>query len=110
MDQNGRQTLTALSSADDGTIVQLWADPTLHALLTTGESSFADCETPTGAINDVNVTFTLAHTPSPATSLQLTLNGQMLYPVGDDYTLSTATITMNIAPVEGSKLRAWYRY
>lgn len=35
LDGNHRPTLTALSSANDGTIVQLWADPTLHALLTT---------------------------------------------------------------------------
>lgn len=33
MDGNSRATLTALSSANDGAIVELWADPTTHALL-----------------------------------------------------------------------------
>lgn len=37
-DQNSRGTLIALSSANDGSIVQLWADPTTHALLTTSAS------------------------------------------------------------------------
>lgn len=33
LDENSRPTLTALSNADDGTIVDLWADPTTHRLL-----------------------------------------------------------------------------
>lgn len=33
IDENSRQTLTALSNADDGTIVDLWADPVTHRLL-----------------------------------------------------------------------------
>lgn len=33
LDENSRPTLTALSSDGDGSIVDLWADPTTHALL-----------------------------------------------------------------------------
>src|ERR1700759_2079318 len=41
LDENSRPTLTALSNANDGTIVDLWADPTTHRLLvdSTGGSS-----------------------------------------------------------------------
>ncbi len=38
-------------------------------------SVFADAETPTGAINGSNVTFTLATAPNPAASLELHNNG-----------------------------------
>lgn len=112
MDENSRATLTAMSSANDGTIVQLWADPTLHALLTTssGGTNFVDAETPSGAVNGANTIFVLAHTPSPALSLQFVVNGQVLTAVGVDYTLSTATVTVNTAPPTDSIVRAWYRY
>ena len=33
LDQNSRPTLTALSNANDGAIVPLWADPVTHRLL-----------------------------------------------------------------------------
>jgi hypothetical protein len=33
LDENSRPTLTALSSAGDGSIVDLYADPVLHRLL-----------------------------------------------------------------------------
>lgn len=72
--------------------------------------SFADAETPTGTINGSNVTFTLAHTPNPAASLQLFLNGQELIAGGADYTLSTATITAASAPKTGDVLIAFYRF
>ncbi len=72
--------------------------------------SFADAETPTGAVNGSNDIFTLAHTPSPATSLIFAVNGQILSPVGVDYTLVTATVTVNFPPPEGSIIRCWYRY
>ncbi len=75
-----------------------------------GAPNFVDAETPTGAINDANAIFTLAHTPSPAVSLQLFINGQLLTAGGVDYTLSTATITVGVAPPTGSVVRCWYRY
>lgn len=71
--------------------------------------SFADNETPSGLVNGSNVTFTLAHAPSPAGSLRLFLNGQRLT-VTTDYSLSTLTVTMGAAPVSGDVLLADYRY
>ena len=71
--------------------------------------NFADDETPSGLINSSNVTFTLAHSPSPAASLELFLNG-LVQNRGVDYTLSTNTITFTSAPVTGSTLLGWYRY
>lgn len=54
-------------------------------------------EVPSGTVNSVNVTFTLAHIPSPASSLQLQL-GRQPQIQGTDYTLSGATITYTTAP------------
>lgn len=72
--------------------------------------SNADGETPSGLINSSNTVYTLVHTPSPAFSLQLYLNGALQQAGGGDYTLSSATITFNSAPLTGSILLAWYRY
>ncbi len=72
--------------------------------------TFADAEVPTGTINGVNATFTVAHTVSPAASLKLFKNGQELIAGGADYTLATATITMVTAPATGDTLIAFYRF
>ncbi len=53
---------------------------------------FVDQQTPSGAINGVNTTFTLSQTPSPSTSLYAYRNGLLLAP-GVDYTLSGNVIT-----------------
>ena len=72
--------------------------------------SFADEETPTGDVNGSNTEFTLANTPSPASSLQFVVNGQVLTSGGEDFTLATATVTTVTAPPTGSVIRVWYRY
>jgi hypothetical protein len=65
-------------------------------------------ETPTGAINGANTTFTLVATPV-ANSEQVFLNGLLLEPgAGNDYTISGATITMLTAPATGDRLKANY--
>lgn len=64
-----------------------------------GGSSYAFSETPSGTKDGANTTFTLANAPSPAASLLLTLNGQVLAPAGVDFTLSGSTITMINAPI-----------
>lgn len=66
-------------------------------------------EVPTGSINSSNQSFVLANTPNPASSLAVYLNGQRLTVTGD-YTLSTDTISMVIAPVTGDILFCDYRY
>lgn len=70
---------------------------------------FYENEVPTGAINGSNVTYTLAATPL-GSSLHLYLNGQLLFAgVGEDFTISGATITMAAAPATGERLVATYR-
>jgi hypothetical protein len=69
---------------------------------------FVDNETPVGMINSSNVTFTLAHTPSPSASLLLYLNGVLQF-FGVNYTLATATITYTVAPTTGMTHVAYYR-
>lgn len=73
--------------------------------------SFADAEAPSGTKNSSNLNFTLAHTPSPAASLQLDWNGLILL-AGTDFTLSGAAITMasGNAPGATDTFQAWYRY
>lgn len=66
-------------------------------------------EVPAGTINGVNVTFTLAHTPTG--QIMLYLNGQYMTPgAGEDYTISGSTITMAAAPIVGDKIRTNYQY
>jgi hypothetical protein len=88
--------------------------PSTHAFGTIAvlSGTFADDETPSGTINGINDTFTLAHTPSPAGSLQLFKNGQLMQAGGADYTLATATITFTSGaiPDTGDLLVAYYRY
>lgn len=73
--------------------------------------AFSDSETPSGGITGSNATFTLAFTPSPASSLQLYLNGLRL-DLGVDYTLSGSTVTFALGtiPQIGDILLASYRY
>jgi hypothetical protein len=84
----------------------------LSPVVASGSTSlhWAYNETPSGTINGTNVNFTLAHTPNPANSLKLFLNGyQLVY--GVDFTLSGSTITMvNIIPKTGDTLIGDYRY
>ena len=74
--------------------------------LTTG--NFITNETPTGAVNGTNTAFTLAFTPTAGT-VSVYLNGIYQEPgAGNDYTISTNTITYLTAPVTGDKIRANY--
>ena len=72
---------------------------------------FSDGETPSGAINGANATFTLAFTPSPTSSVQLYLNGLRMQQ-GLDYTITASTITFLSAsiPQSGDVILATYRY
>ena len=73
---------------------------------TLSPTNFVFEETPSGSINGSNVTFTLSATPTTGT-LRLFLNGIRLKSgAGNDYTLSTNTITMTTAPISGDILLA----
>ena len=72
--------------------------------------TFSDNETPTGLINSSNTSYSLAHTPNPAASLNCYENGVHQIAGGADLTLTTATITYGTAPPTGSTLVCNYRY
>jgi hypothetical protein len=62
-------------------------------------------EIPSGAINNVNVNFTLANTPASNAALALFLDGLSLEQ-GVDYTILGTAITMTVAPMFGQHLYA----
>ena len=91
----------------DGTEWQL-LNPQVTPCGTLLTGTFADNETPSGSLPGTSLT--LAHTPSPAASLCLFMNGQELVAGGADYSLSTATITLTNSAPSGTVFRASYRY
>lgn len=76
----------------------------------TTNANFVDDETPSGAINGSNLSFTLAHTPAQSTDLSLYLNG-VLQMNGIDYSVSANTIAFASGepPQTGDELLAYYR-
>jgi hypothetical protein len=64
--------------------------------------------TPTGDVNGVNTDFILNHIPSPASSLDVYLNGQ-LQDLTNDYTVSGTTVSFVSAPLTGNKVRVKHR-
>jgi hypothetical protein len=77
---------------------------------TSANALFVDAETPGGAINASNVSFTLANTPSPVGSLMLYRNG-LEQTSGVDYSLAGAVLTFlaGSTPQVGDILAAYYR-
>lgn len=66
-------------------------------------------EVPTGTIDDINTSFSLAYTPNPQQSLSLYYNGQLLEEgSGNDYIVSGTNITTLFSPRVSDKLRATY--
>jgi hypothetical protein len=72
--------------------------------------SFVDGEIPSGTLDGVNNTFTLANTPNPPASVALFRNGVLLRQ-GTDYTLTASSLTFLIGamPQPGDILVASYR-
>ena len=64
-------------------------------------------ETPTGAIDGTNVTFTLANTPANTASVIIVLGGLTQFN-GIDYTVSGSTVTFTTAPIVGSTIFAYF--
>ena len=71
-----------------------------------GSTGGVNDETPSGVVNGANVTFTLTNTPL-AGSLLLFVDGVRQTAIVD-YTITGAAITMTVAPVTGSTVRATY--
>jgi hypothetical protein len=79
-----------------------------NGALTTGAGSFVIGETPTGAINGSNATFTTLQAFEPA-SITVLLNGVTIINGVDYYTTGTNTVILNISPVIGDYLRVNYK-
>jgi hypothetical protein len=100
-----RYFCTSNSGGTLGSTAVVYAQDTSGTLST---SNFVTEETPSGSINGSNVTFTLANTPTAGT-VKLYLNGvRQKSGAGNDYTITTATITMTTAPVSGDVLLVDY--
>src|SRR5947207_1582251 len=68
--------------------------------------NFADNEIPAGTINGVNADFTLAHTPSPASSLDLFVDG--VKAAANEFTLTGAAVHF-VSALPTTSLVAKYR-
>lgn len=88
---------------------QLTGTEVLNVQAIAAGTYFVENETPSGTINGVNTVFTLANTPNPTTSLELTTNGALQKAGGVDFTLSGNQITYVNAPPLGSIHLANYR-
>ena len=64
-------------------------------------------EIPSGAVNSVNVTFTLSFTPHSAKAIQVYLNGRQLI-LNYHYTVSGNVLTFAFAPDEGQIVHVTY--
>lgn len=102
--------VTALNFVGAGVQLTYGNNGTVTVTVSGSAGTEANNETPSGTINGSNTVFTLAHTPSPAASLKLYLNGAFQTAGGEDYTLATATITFINAPLTGGVLRCFYTY
>jgi len=76
--------------------------------LTTSAGAFIIGETPTGAINGSNATFTTANGFDPA-SVSVFLNGVNIINGVDYITTGQNTILLNVSPVNGDYLRVNYK-
>lgn len=71
--------------------------------------SYAQDSGITGAVNGVNLTFTLSFTPTSIASVTVFIDGlAQIQATGQDYTISGTTITMVTAPATGQKIYATY--
>lgn len=100
-----------LCTSNSGGTINLTAITWQQIPTTAGLSNtnFVDKEVPSGSINGVNTSFTLANSPVFG-SEHVYLNGILQESgAGNDYTISGSNITMLTAPLTGEKLRVSYR-
>ena len=105
-DNNHIAVLAVVSNVDGKTIVLPWGDPVTHRILVspTGGGATIYTETPAGAINSINVTYTTVHNIN--TVYSFAINGEYVHPQDlgagtGDYTVSGSTITM-LSPLPAS--------
>lgn len=104
---NGSSVGAAHTVSGDATITDTGVVSIASGLL----AHFSWNETPSGTINGLNTTFTLAHSPADSSNnLMLFLNGVCQNPNGNDYTISGFTITFTNAPETNDTLLATYQY
>jgi hypothetical protein len=96
---------TDVAMSGDATII---SDGTVTVVNQIRQANYIVRETPTGTPNGILVTFTLANTPVAGTEM-IYLNGLLQDEGGgNDYTISTVTVTFNNAPQTGDKIRCTY--
>lgn len=98
----------AIYAKTDGNLYAKNDSGTEYNLSVPGSATDAQ-EVPSGTVDNSNVTFTLANTPTSNASVKLFQDGLILIQ-GTDYTISGVTITMTVAPNFGQTLYAAYTY
>ena len=110
--QAGLTGAVTLSASGAVQLVQVGNDIVIYAPTAGGSSIKWYQEAPSGAINGVNVNFSLANTPSQSYAVDLIQNGRTLAQGSPasafDYSIAGPLITMALAPASGSFL--WSKY
>lgn len=108
-DANGIPVASSVTSTELGYLSGATSNIQTQIDSLMAKANFVDRETPSGAIDGVNTTFTLANTPV-AGSEHVYLNGLLQEDgAGNDYTISGATITYLSPPQVGDVLKVSYR-
>ena len=92
----------------DITTIPQYITVQVGATVTTSSGSFVIGETPSGAVNGSNATFTTAQIFVPE-SVQVFINGVSQTNAVDYTTSGTTTITLNVSPVSGDYIRVNYK-
>lgn len=82
-------------------------DPANPIVSSTFTNTIPYAEVPSGLVNNSNLVYTLAHTPTYPANVIVVLDGVTQY-YGVDYTVSGSTITFVTAPVTSSTIFAYY--
>jgi len=92
----------------DITTIPQYITVQVGATVTTSSGSFVIGETPSGAVNGSNATFTTSQNFVPE-SVQVFINGVSQTNAVDYTTSGTTTITLNVSPVSGDYIRVNYK-
>jgi hypothetical protein len=107
--RNGSQTQLNLVAGTNITLSDNGAGDVTISAAPGGSSGSTVEETPAGALDGENISFTLSHSPNPSASLALYLNG-VEQRAGVDYALSGTTISYAVAPKSDDTMNAYYSY